>query len=156
MILKLFQNLHVLITTQDRSIDSFINTGIVQFSLILDDPAFFAFDNQTIAQILAAFTVSEESIWNQVLELIENDLETVSYVPFSNEISYRVTGFFTSDQVSDGVRFSGLDVAVPYGSYSSNPFCFRCPSTSCSRIARPCENPDEICNENFVCEKIIS
>ena len=53
-----------------------------------------AFDNQTIAQILAAFTVSEEPIWNQVLELIENDLETVSYVPFSNEISYRVTGWF--------------------------------------------------------------
>ena len=70
-----------------------------------------------------------------------------------------LVGFFTSDQVSDGdlcVRFSGLDVAVPYGSYSSNPFCFRCPSTGCSRICGPCENPDEICNENFVCEKIIS
>ena len=151
----------VRITTQDRSIDNFINTGVVQFSLIVDDPAFFAFDNQTFAQALAGFTVSdEEIIWNQVLELIENDVENsvVSYVPFSNEISYRVTGFFTSEQVSDRdlcIRFSGMDVAVPYGSYTSNPFCFRCPSTSC-RICGPCENPDDFCNENFVCERTIS
>ena len=147
----------VRITTQDRSIDSFIDTGVVQFSLVLDDPAFFAFDNQTFAQALAGLTVSEEDvIWNQVLELLENDLEnSVSYVPFSNEISYRVTGFFTSEQVSDRdlcIAFSGLDVAVPYGSYTSNPFCFRCPSTSCSPICGACESVDDICNADFVCE----
>jgi len=142
----------VSIIIPDSSLSS-IESGHLEFEIVIPEPYFFMMPNQTVAEAVLSLITGNQPAWNElILPAIVNNPSSITYIPFGQtirvQLNEQIPGLSLTSPFCLAVSIAP-SLIMPNYYLGSQPSCYSCGHSECGEFCGGCESYERC--DNHAC-----